>query len=223
LALQNVFECAKNATGTTTIGWNPYACGDIRQSTGYACSMALLIKSWREIWAVGTSTAAAFPFGLVSLAGGTSEGNEANIGAFRWAQTANYGIMPNPAMPNAFVAQAFDAGEPYVGPESICRRPYGASAAWACAPGKAEFTPMFMGGIHPRPKHVVGERLARGAMAHVYGDDTVGWTGPVFKGCTVNFGATHPPFCGHWIDIEFDSDLLGDDAYHVALESVKAS
>ena len=49
-------------------------------------------------------------------------------------------------------------------------------------------------------------------MKHVYNDDSVGWTGPVFKGCTVNFGASRPPFCGHWIDVEFDSELLGDDA-----------
>ena len=46
--------------------------------------MALLIKSWRQSWSVvpGT-TETSFPFGLVSLAGGTSEGNEENIGAFR--------------------------------------------------------------------------------------------------------------------------------------------
>ena len=37
------------------------------------------------------------PFGLVTLAPSGGEGG-ASIGTMRWAQTAGYGTMPNPAM-----------------------------------------------------------------------------------------------------------------------------
>ena len=49
-------------------------------------------------------------FGLSSricahrLASSGSEGGP-NMGAMRYAQTANYGVLPNPSMPNTFVAQ----------------------------------------------------------------------------------------------------------------------
>ena len=29
-------------------------------------------------------------------------------GAMRWSQTANYGVLPNEALPNTFVTQAYD-------------------------------------------------------------------------------------------------------------------
>ena len=31
----------------------------------------------------------------------------------RWAQTAGYGMAPNPALPNVFLAQAYDLNDPY--------------------------------------------------------------------------------------------------------------
>eukprot|EP01043_Picozoa_sp_COSAG02_P067116 COSAG02_NODE_10672_length_1886_cov_1.420257_1_plen_53_part_10 len=52
--------------------------------------MKNLIDTWREGWSVEPGTAdPSFPFGLVSLAGGTSEGAPLNMGAFRYAQTGN--------------------------------------------------------------------------------------------------------------------------------------
>ena len=42
-----------------------------------------------------------------------------------------------------------------------------------------------MGGIHPRPKQTVGRRLALAARAIAYGDDTVVYTGPVMKNCSL--------------------------------------
>ena len=43
-------------------------------------------------------------FGIVTLADGTGEDYGINMGRFRWAQTANYGTLPNAALPKTFVA-----------------------------------------------------------------------------------------------------------------------
>lgn len=55
--------------------------------SGYACSMHNLVNSWRQQWSLtkGT-TSATFPFGIVSLAAGTSEGHTYNMPNFRHAQ-----------------------------------------------------------------------------------------------------------------------------------------
>eukprot|EP01047_Picozoa_sp_COSAG01_P004769 COSAG01_NODE_159_length_23702_cov_119.507585_4_plen_130_part_00 len=99
----------------------PTACGSIADKTGYACMMKNLIDQWRSAWSVEPHTTdQSFPFGLVSLAGGTSEGHAANMGAFRYAQTGNTGLLPNPSMPNTFSAQAFDVGDPCSGGSQCC-------------------------------------------------------------------------------------------------------
>ena len=36
-----------------------------------------------------------------------------DMGGMRWSQTGNYGVLPNPALPNTFLAQAYDLGEPW--------------------------------------------------------------------------------------------------------------
>ena len=92
------------------------ACGNVQSKTGYACSTHNLITSWREQWSVvpGT-TSSMFPFGIVSLAAGTSEGHNKNMGNFRHAQTASYGFLPGPAgsgLESTFIAQGYDAGDP---------------------------------------------------------------------------------------------------------------
>ena len=61
----------------------------------------------------------------------------------RWHQTADYGYVPNPKMPNTFMAVAMDLGD--------FESPYGA--------------------IHPRYKQDVGSRLVLGALQLVYGRD----------------------------------------------------
>ena len=33
---------------------------------------------------------------------------------FRWSQTANYGYLPNAAMPHTFLAQAYDLADPWM-------------------------------------------------------------------------------------------------------------
>ena len=60
---------------------------------------------------------------------------------------------------------------------------------------------MVMGGIHPRSKKPVGERLARGAFNTVYGG-TGSITGPTLASCAV---------AGSSLAIEFDKSLLRGD------------
>ena len=83
-----------------------YDGGSSQQSKGYGCMMPTLISSWRKVWSAepGTTDPLA-PFGLVSLADGTDEGYGINMRQFRWAQTANYGRVPNAAMPRCFIAE----------------------------------------------------------------------------------------------------------------------
>lgn len=67
----------------------------------------------------------------------------------RWAQTANYGYVPNKRMENVFMAVAIDLGDP--------SSPFGS--------------------IHPRDKQDVGTRLATGAMSVVYNNTDVYYLG----------------------------------------------
>jgi hypothetical protein len=107
--------------GENNVGGSP---GSSLGSVGYGCMQSRMVAAWRDIWSVeaGTTDPTA-PFGLVTIA--TSEGGEGahHLAAFRWAQTANYGVLPNPAMPNTFVAQAYDLNDPwawYSSHTSVC-------------------------------------------------------------------------------------------------------
>lgn len=66
--------------------------------------MPALVAAFRSAWSVtpGTTDPLA-PFGLVSLSTGDSEG-AADVASFRWAQQGSYGVVPNAAMPNTFMA-----------------------------------------------------------------------------------------------------------------------
>jgi hypothetical protein len=107
----------------------------------------------------------------------------------RWSQTANYGVLPSPAMPNSFLAQVYDLGDPWANmgdnrggsdPNNCTLPPYGPKCApwdpseWAkgmqpYAPAIRENSPSgvpgvnFMGGIHPRLKRPVGARQVNDA------------------------------------------------------------
>lgn len=78
-----------------------------------------------------------------------------------------------------------------------------------------------VGGIHPRAKRIVGQRLAVAARALVYNDTSTAWTGPVFEGCSV-LPDPHPSAipdhvhnlcegkpCGPRLALRFDAGMLG--------------
>ena len=81
---------------------------------GYSCLMPVLVSEWRALWSStpGTTDPAA-PFGVVTLASSGSEGGH-NLGSMRLAQTAGYGVLPNPLMPNTFLVQALDLDDPWI-------------------------------------------------------------------------------------------------------------
>ena len=111
----NVYECMGAGRGQRRDGGLD-ACGNSSLQRGYACSAKNLVGSWREQWSVrGGTTSKQFPFGIVSLHAGGSEGHPFNMANFRHAQTASYGFLPGPAgsgMENTFIAQGYDAGDP---------------------------------------------------------------------------------------------------------------
>ena len=205
----NVHECIAAPAGDV----GPRACGNVLANTGYACSAKNLVTTWREQWSTTPGTTdKVFPFGIVSLAAGTSEGNAQNMANFRLAQTASYGFLPGPpgsGMENTFVAQAYDAGDPGVrtnggkrltGPASQVDQPF-QSTFDAPYPGRVgyganghqSFTQQYMGGLHPRAKQTIGRRLALAASAVAYGRDTP-FTGPVIKNCSIFMeGTVCPP------------------------------
>ena len=106
--------------GENNVGGSP---GSSLSSTGYGCMQPSMVAAWRDVWSAeeGTTDPTA-PFGVVTIAPSGAEGAGEHLSAFRWAQTANYGVLPNPAMPNTFAAQAYDLDDPwaYVPPHSVC-------------------------------------------------------------------------------------------------------
>ena len=110
--------------------------------------MQNLISTWREAFSGGpaseNTTPSDFPFGIVSLAGGTSEGHGSNMGAFRLAQAGGTGLLPNgrKGWENTFVAQAFDLGEPGDGAASMANE-FDGQGPYASQRGAAPHTNFF--------------------------------------------------------------------------------
>jgi hypothetical protein len=201
--------------------------GNSAANVGYSCKQRELVKGWRAIWSetAGTTDPKA-PFGVVTLASSGSEGGP-NMGAMRLAQTAGYGVVPNDAMQNSFFAQAGDledAWGPAAGPcfsglrsqwecceqskhPTIYIANRSSAKCQAGTNGKPEIcdpacaaaagTPT-EGGIHPRSKLPLGERLAAAAFNSVYGG-TGAITGPTLSSCTTDSTS---------LTIEFNTTLL---------------
>ena len=211
--------------------------GNVIASTGYACAMQQLIRGWRAAWSKtpGTTDPLA-PFGVVTLASSGSEGGP-NFGAMRIAQTMSYGVLPTPSMPNTFLAQAYDLDDEWGPGAGPC---FGNKGGWACCPGSGSGscgsagaynatrcagrealcanacaadrgTPCLMGGIHPRSKKPVGDRLGRAMLNTVYGGSGA-FTGPTLAGCSLAAGA---------LTVQFNTSLLRGDA--LALKSIQSA
>lgn len=118
----------------------------------YNCTFPAMIDDWRAKWSAASDTYVEFPFGFVQLAPtGNTNHTVDGFPIIRWAQTANYGYVPNARMKRVFMAVAIDLGDP--------TSPYGS--------------------IHPRDKQDVGARLALAGRAVAYADTSVYYTGPL--------------------------------------------
>ncbi|CAE7681972.1 SIAE, partial [Symbiodinium sp. CCMP2456] len=180
--------------------------GNSELGYGYGCLMPALVRSWRALWSAADGTTQPdAPFGFVTLAASGSEGGN-SMGAMRWAQTANYGVAPNPAMPNTFMAQAFDLDDPFSNITCYragCCGDNPKPACWSCLGPNGYCASLsaanyYMGPIHPRDKKPVGERLARAGAAVAYGKPGI-FTGPTLSGCSV---------AGNKITVHFNNSLL---------------
>jgi hypothetical protein len=178
--------------------------------SGYACSLAALVRDWRSYWSTtpGTTDPLA-PFGLFTIHPQGCEGAQ-QIGYMRHAQTANVGHAPNELLPNVLVAQAFDAGDPWAngnswsgnaGCEEVDQNGdfgpnclpfddsrWDASTKYIAALTYNTTIRMYMGGLHPRMKSPLSKRLAQGLYNLKFGGAGA-LTGPTISGCSVAAGA----------------------------------
>ena len=112
----------------------------------YLCTFSQMIQAWRATWAEKTQgeTPDNFPFGIVQLGTNVEQVSDSNPDSkwslIRWHQTGDQGSVPNPELPNTFMATAVDTHDP--------ESPYGA--------------------IHPRDKLTVASRLAWASLKEVY-------------------------------------------------------
>ena len=146
-----------------------------------------MLRQWRQQWSIEPDTTSPnVPFGLVQLASGTSEGHEENMARFRWAQFGSFDYLPNHELYNVFGAQAYDAGDPW-GKECYYLVP---SPCQGDVPYSWNYTHYYMGPIHPRPKLIIGQRLAHSGYPILYQNMTEISNeiniGPVIAGCKLN-------------------------------------
>ncbi|KAL3884166.1 hypothetical protein ACJMK2_030386 [Sinanodonta woodiana] len=128
----------------------------------YACQFDAMITDWRQKFHNSSNgeTNIAFPFGFVQLAGNSNDTKR--IGGYpdlRWAQTANYGHVPNPQLQNVFMSVAMDLPD-------------------FDSPYRTQITSMFSLRIHPRDKEDVASRLVLAARAVAYGENGLDFQGP---------------------------------------------
>jgi len=210
-----------------------YLKGTSAANIGYGCQMKVLIDSWRTIWSqIPNTTAPLAPFGVVTLASSGGMGRP-GLGMMRHAQTANYGVLPSPELPNTFLAQAYDLDDEWGAQANVCLASnycdnHDASQddvscnstkcikerAWreACqAPhgvcAVARGTSPKKSDLHPRNKKTVGERLAIAAFNLVYGG-TDAYTGPTLQGCSI---LEEQQSGKRILEVRFNSTLLRAD------------
>lgn len=128
-----------------------------------------------------------------------------------------FGVLPNPAIPNSFVTQAYDLDDPWGPAEGPC------FSDWECCGRTVNVTKcnagtnnnpamcdkacaayqdtVSHGGIHPRDKKPVGDRMGLSAWVTAYGGKGPA-TGPTLAGCTVT---------GDKLEVRFNTTLLAGD------------
>ena len=154
-----------------------------------------MIAAWRAAWSAvpGTSSPLA-PFGFVELADGTDEAWGLSMAGLRHAQTAGYGSVPNPLMPNVYRALAHDAGDQWdadacADPNSCCVPAWHALGSTCRGDHRGAWdwwdTNWFMGQVHPRPKAILGRRMAQAAFATAYSGAAALAAGPRLASCAL--------------------------------------
>lgn len=155
-----------------------------------------LVSSWRAQFSGGTpgTTDPLMPIGIATMHYGSAEGSPMNVAGSNWAHTANYGVLPNPALPNTFYAANSDIGDPWDCPgcnnqQACCvppSEPLGPTC-WGDYRGQwDDRTPGLMGGIHARTKYEMGKRFAHAAYYGAgYEQQSAPPHGPVISGCTL--------------------------------------
>jgi len=212
--------------------------GSSATNIGYGCALPKMIAKYRARWSSTPGTTDPLvPFGIVTLAAGTSEGNGKNMAGMRWSQSCNYGVLPNSACPNTFLAQAFDISDPWesfdcdgqhcslpdpktgtYGPN--CISPWTDLSKWdpimlpLAAMIRNDSTPSYMGGIHPRIKPPVGVRLAQAFLNGIRGDGSKAATGPTISSCTTSSNS---------ITVRYNSTLLRNERVTVSSFNIDMS
>ena len=135
------------------------------------------------------------------------------------------------AMANTFMAQAYDLDDKWSGDRgpcveigwnttsplhNCCGKGANGSAVQGCESGSTadiecanmcaaqRTTTQYMGGIHPRSKKPVGERLAKAAFNTIYGG-LESYTGPTLAGCSVDAAGAGS------LTVRFDAKMLRGD------------
>lgn len=149
---------------------NEWNVGSKEKKSGYACRFPAMIASWRKFFSqVEGTTDPLFPFGFISITSWCeSTCDPANQkpdtwygpAAIRWAQQVEYVDVPNPSLPNVFMAMDYDLED-----INVPNPPYGQ--------------------IHARDKMNVGDRLALAAANQIYGLDMTS-KGPVLDSCKMS-------------------------------------
>ena len=213
---------------TTVSGWLWYqgenSCGATMGSpldhTGYSCMLVNMIASWRKYWSAtpGTTDPLA-PWGEITVHPHGCESNP-NAAVTRWAQLGNYGHAPNALMPNVFMAQTFDLGDPwnYAPADGGCAHTFNSTFPSRCLPpSNARFDPALSyifpyllnnsigccpnDPLHSRLKSPIGRRLALSYL-NLVGGKGAPVTGPTVAGCTLSGGS---------IAVTFDASINSEE------------
>ena len=138
----------------------------------YSCTFPAMIRDWGSKFSqVSEGTNKNAPFGFVQLSTWRWNSDYNGFPVIRWHQTADVGYVPNAKMLNVFMSSPLDTYDPKSG---------------------------YPGGIHPRDKQIVAERLAFAGLNTAYGLKEYPTNGPYPNEFTLNLPI---------VTFEFDKDL----------------